>query len=59
MAGLGDGAIIDPSLIEWNYGEYEGLTPQQILAKRADWLIFRDGCPGGEAPNFGTPCEFL
>jgi probable phosphoglycerate mutase len=51
LAGLGDGAIIDPSLIEWNYGEYEGLTPQQILAKRPDWLIFRDGCPSGEAPR--------
>ena len=51
LAGLGDGAIIDPSLIEWNYGEYEGLTPQQIQAKRPDWLIFRDGCPGGETPR--------
>lgn len=51
LAGLGEGAIIDPSLMEWNYGEYEGLTPQQIRAKRPDWLIFRDGCPGGETPR--------
>ncbi|MDW6021013.1 histidine phosphatase family protein [Mesorhizobium sp. BAC0120] len=48
LAGLGEGAIVDPDLMEWNYGEYEGLTPKEIQAKRPDWLIFRDGCPGGE-----------
>ncbi|RWO61449.1 histidine phosphatase family protein [Mesorhizobium sp.] len=51
LVGLGAGAIVDPSLIEWDYGEYEGLTPQQIQAKRPGWLIFRDGCPGGETPR--------
>lgn len=50
LAGLGARAVIDPSLREWNYGEYEGLTPQEIRARRPDWLIFRDGCPGGETP---------
>jgi broad specificity phosphatase PhoE len=51
LAGLGDNAQIDPDLMEWNYGEYEGLTPAQILAKRPDWMIFTDGCPGGESPE--------
>jgi probable phosphoglycerate mutase len=51
LAGLGDRAEIDPDLMEWNYGEYEGLTPQQILAKRPEWMIFTDGCPGGESPD--------
>jgi len=50
LAGLGRTAIIDPDLVEWNYGEYEGLTPQQIHASAPGWLIFRDGCPGGETP---------
>jgi len=51
LAGFGDGAIIDPDLVEWNYGEYEGLTPQQIEELAPGWLIFRDGCPGGESPE--------
>jgi broad specificity phosphatase PhoE len=51
LAGLGDKAVIDPDLVEWNYGEYEGLTPKQIEEKAPGWLIFRDGCPGGEAPE--------
>jgi broad specificity phosphatase PhoE len=51
LAGLSDKAVIDPDLTEWNYGEYEGLTPKQIQAKAPGWLIFRDGCPGGETPE--------
>jgi len=51
LAGLGDRAHIDPDLMEWNYGEYEGLTPAQIHAKRPDWMLFSDGCPGGESPE--------
>src|SRR5262249_56307003 len=51
LAGLGDKAVIDSDLVEWNYGEFEGLTPKQIREVAPDWLIFRDGCPGGEAPE--------
>jgi probable phosphoglycerate mutase len=48
LAGLGARAVLDPDLVEWNYGDYEGLTPKQIHEKAPGWLIFRDGCPGGE-----------
>jgi probable phosphoglycerate mutase len=50
LAGLGARAVLEPDLKEWNYGEYEGLTPKQIHAKAPGWMIFRDGCPGGETP---------
>ena len=51
LAGLGDKAITEPDLVEWNYGKYEGLTPNQIHEVAPGWLIFRDGCPGGETPG--------
>jgi broad specificity phosphatase PhoE len=51
LAGLGERAQNDCDLMEWNYGEYEGLTPQQIHSRRPGWLIFTDGCPGGESPE--------
>jgi broad specificity phosphatase PhoE len=51
LAGLGVKATIDPDLVEWNYGEYEGVTSETIHAGPSDWLIFRDGAPGGETPE--------
>jgi probable phosphoglycerate mutase len=51
LAGFADVAEVDPDLMEWDYGEYEGLTTAQILAMRPDWQLFRDGCPAGETPE--------
>jgi broad specificity phosphatase PhoE len=51
LAGLGQGTEIDRDLMEWNYGEYEGLTTQQIHATRPGWMVFTHGCPGGESPE--------
>lgn len=50
LAGFGTVAELDPDLTEWDYGEYEGLLSKDIHAKRPDWELFRDGCPGGESP---------
>src|SRR5574341_261908 len=51
LTGFGDVAKVEPDLVEWNYGRYEGLTPAQIHVTAPGWLIFRDGCPGGEQPE--------
>jgi broad specificity phosphatase PhoE len=51
LAGLGECAEIDDDLMEWNYGAYEGLTPKQIHAQAPGWMLFSDGCPGGESPG--------
>ena len=49
LAGFGDVAVIDCDLVEWDYGEYEGRTTEEILRQRPEWQLFRDGCPGGES----------
>ena len=51
LAGFAAVATVDPDLVEWNYGEYEGRRSDEILAERPDWQLFRDGCPGGETPD--------
>jgi broad specificity phosphatase PhoE len=50
LCRLGAGAQARPDLLEWDYGEYEGLTTVEIHAQRPDWVLWRDGCPGGESP---------
>jgi len=51
LAGFGLLAEIDHDLVEWNYGQYEGVRTAEIHKQRPDWQLFRDGCPGGESPD--------
>jgi probable phosphoglycerate mutase len=51
LAGFASAAEIDPDLVEWDYGQYEGRRTAEIRAERPDWEQFRDGCPGGESPD--------
>jgi broad specificity phosphatase PhoE len=52
LAGLGARAEIEPDLMEWNYGDYEGLTSEQIHVDRPAWTVFNDGGGrGGETPE--------
>ena len=53
LAGFGSVAEIDPDLVEWDYGEYEGLKSSEISEQRKQsgqppWDIWSEGCPGGE-----------
>ena len=50
LAGFGAVAEVDPDLVEWNYGQYEGRRSVEIHAECPDWQLFRDGCPGDESP---------
>lgn len=50
LAGLTPDAL-DDDLLEWDYGDYEGVTTAEIRTLRPDWLLWRDGCPGGEHPE--------
>ncbi|BBO35737.1 histidine phosphatase family protein [Lacipirellula parvula] len=49
LAGFGGVATVDRDLVEWDYGEYEGLKNAEIVARQPGWRIYRDGCPGGES----------
>ena len=51
LAGLGQQAEIDQDLLEWNYGEYEGVKSEQIHEKTPGWIVFLHGSPGGEKPE--------
>jgi broad specificity phosphatase PhoE len=50
LAGLECSGLRD-DLMEWDYGDYEGLTTPEIREARPDWSLWRDGCPGGEGPD--------
>lgn len=48
LAGYGEVARFTDDLMEWDYGEYEGLRPSDILKKRPGWTIWNDRVPRGE-----------
>ena len=51
LAGFGSVEELDPDLVEWDYGRFEGKLTRDILREQPDWEMFRDGCPDGESPQ--------
>ncbi len=51
LAMPGVEATVVDSLMEYDYGEYDGLTTQEIFARKPNWDLFTMGCPGGERPE--------
>ena len=49
LASFGPVAEVDPDLVEWDYGQYEGRTSVEILKERPDWQLFLDGCSWGDS----------
>ncbi len=48
LVGFGERAQPWDALLEWDYGDHEGLTPGGIAESSPGWLLWRDGAPGGE-----------
>lgn len=51
LAGLADRAELRDELMEWDYGDYEGLTTPNIRESRPGWFLWRDGVPNGETAD--------
>ena len=49
LAALATPVAIEPDLVEWDHGEYEGLRSAEIRAIQPDWNLYQHGCPGGES----------
>jgi probable phosphoglycerate mutase len=51
LLGLALEPTVDPDLVEWNYGVYEGITTKEIRETVPDWTVWFGGCPEGETPD--------
>ena len=48
LAGFGGVMQLEPNLLEWNYGDYEGRTTNDIRSDSPNWDLWRDGVLNGE-----------
>ncbi len=58
LAGFGDACQVREDLLEWDYGDYEGITTAEIREERPDWYLWSDGVPNGEtADEVAARCD--
>jgi probable phosphoglycerate mutase len=50
LAGLGDRAELRQELVEFDYGEAEGLTTPQMRERVPGWTVWTHETPGAESP---------
>ena len=48
LVGLRSSAVLDEDLLEWDYGDYEGVTTATIRETVPNWTVWNGICPGGE-----------
>lgn len=48
LAGYGDAALETDDLLEWDYGDFEGLTTPQIREQVPAWTVWTHAIPNGE-----------
>ncbi len=49
IAGFGNDAVVSDDLVEWDYGDFEGLTTDEIRKSIPEWTLWTHGVPGGES----------
>ena len=60
LSGLGEQAQVMPELLEWNYGDYEGVTTPEIRVTVPGWTVWSHECPNGEdAEAVQQRCEIV
>ncbi|MEU0935630.1 histidine phosphatase family protein [Embleya sp. NPDC005971] len=52
LAGI-TGGRLEPDLVEWDYGGYEGITTNEIRESTPGWSLWRDGVVPGDAAHPG------
>ena len=51
LAGFGDRVALRDGLLEFDYGDYEAISTEDVRRERPEWYLWRDGSPGGETPD--------
>ena len=60
LSGLGERMAVMPELLEWDYGDYEGITTAEIRRTVPGWTVWSHACPNGDdADAVQQRCEIV